>query len=48
MAEVASGKRVFTEPLNIVYLYYSTDEDGVPTVCEDPNYSDQMRGCVRI
>jgi hypothetical protein len=46
LEEVASGGRVFTEPLNIVYICYSTFE-GEPLVCHDPDFSEQMRGCVR-
>ena len=46
LAKVASGERVFTEPLNIVYICYSTFE-GEPEVCYDPDFSEQMRGCVR-
>jgi hypothetical protein len=46
LAKVASGERVFTEPRNIVYICYSTFE-GEPEVCYDPDFSEQMRGCVR-
>ncbi|KAG5190129.1 hypothetical protein JKP88DRAFT_252396 [Tribonema minus] len=46
LAEVACGTRAFDETLNIVYIGYSS-EGGVPVVCNDPDYSAQMRACVR-
>jgi hypothetical protein len=46
LGKVASGEIVFTEPLNIVYICYSTF-DGEPVVCYDPDFSEQMKGCVR-
>jgi len=46
LGKVASGELVFTEPLNIVYICYSTF-DGEPVVCYDADFSEQMRGCVR-
>jgi len=46
LAEVARGERAFTEPLNIVYICYSRDA-GTPTICDDPDYSEQMKGCIR-
>ncbi|KAG5186958.1 hypothetical protein JKP88DRAFT_288451 [Tribonema minus] len=44
--EVALGQRVFTETLNIVYIGYDM-EGGEPSVCKDPDYSEQMKACVR-
>jgi hypothetical protein len=46
LGKVASGEIVFTEPLNIVYICYSTF-DGEPVVCYDPDFTEQMKGCVR-
>jgi hypothetical protein len=33
--------------LNIVYLFYDEDHHGMPIICQDPDYSFQMMGCVR-
>ena len=46
LTRVASGEHLFSEPLNVVYLCYDT-RDGRPVVCDDPDYSEQMKGCVR-
>jgi hypothetical protein len=45
LAAIESGEMAFSSPLNIVYLYYSTN-NGVPTVCEDSDFHPQMKGCV--
>jgi hypothetical protein len=47
LTRVASGEHLFSEPLNVVYLCYDT-RDGRPVVCDDPDYSEQMKGCVRM
>eukprot|EP00953_Heterococcus_sp_UTEX-ZZ885_P008871 5265-Heterococcus_DN1.PRE.23 len=47
LADLQSGVISFTLPLNIVYLFYST-LDGQPEVCCDPNYSNQLAGCVCV
>jgi hypothetical protein len=45
LADIQSGKISFTLPLNIVYLFYSTQND-IPEVCYDPDYSEQLIGCI--
>jgi hypothetical protein len=47
LAKVASGEIVLTNPLNIVYICYSTFE-GEPEIFYDPDFSEQMKGCVRM
>jgi hypothetical protein len=46
LESVAAGKRAYTEPLNIVYICYSSS-DGQADIMSDPDYSEQMRACVR-
>eukprot|EP00953_Heterococcus_sp_UTEX-ZZ885_P008867 5265-Heterococcus_DN1.PRE.19 len=47
LSDIQSGVLVFTLPINVVYLFYST-LDGWPEVCYDPDYSEQLAGCVKI
>jgi hypothetical protein len=46
LESVAAGKRTYTEPLNVVYICYSSS-DGQADVLSDPDYTEQMKACVR-
>ncbi len=46
LASVQSGARRYTEPLNIVYICYSST-NGRADVLSDPDYCEQMKTCVR-
>jgi hypothetical protein len=48
LASIASGEITYTEPLNIIYMFYDTNEDGYPKITEDPDYDNQIKGCIRI
>ncbi|KAG5183981.1 hypothetical protein JKP88DRAFT_262905 [Tribonema minus] len=47
LSDVAEGNVVFTETLNIAYLGYDM-EGCVPCVCNDPDFPEQMKGCVHL
>ena len=46
LKSVVDGERTYTQTLNIVYICYDTT-DGVSDVLSDPDYSEQMKACVR-
>jgi hypothetical protein len=47
LEDMQDGSVIFTEPLNIVYMFYDTSNN-VPEICDDPDYFDEMKGCVRF
>lgn len=51
LKDIADGKNIFSDLLNIAYINYDTEinEEGVAAACvmDDPDYNDQMRAVVR-
>ena len=45
LKKIQAEEIAFDLPLNIIYMYYDM-EDGVPAVCGDPDYSEQLKGCI--
>lgn len=48
LAKLASGKITYTEPLNIKYICYNTNQNKMPVICDDPDFSEEMKACIRI
>jgi KRAB domain-containing zinc finger protein len=48
LASIASGEITYTEPLNIIYMFYDTNEDNYPKITEDPDYDNKIKGCIII
>ena len=37
-----------TSHMEILYLFYDTDAEGTPLICNDPDYDNALKPCVRI